>query len=104
MSDHVDCPCWATGEYVWVVGCEEHPTEDPFWLPLVGPNRYKSVQGEWRAYPGDFKESPNSILRRYREYLESKEFVDDGPRGEPVPNWAVLARMALDAIVAGRKP
>ncbi len=22
---HVDCPCWTTGRYLWVEGCEEHP-------------------------------------------------------------------------------
>ncbi len=22
---HVDCPCWATGRYVWVEDCEGHP-------------------------------------------------------------------------------
>lgn len=21
------CPCWATGKYVWVEGCEGHPRE-----------------------------------------------------------------------------
>lgn len=23
----VPCPCWATGKYVWVEGCEGHPRE-----------------------------------------------------------------------------
>ena len=24
---HLDCPCWATGKYVWVEGCAGHPME-----------------------------------------------------------------------------
>lgn len=25
ISGHIDCPCWATGEYHRVEGCREHP-------------------------------------------------------------------------------
>jgi hypothetical protein len=24
---HIECPCWATGTYIWVEGCEGHPRE-----------------------------------------------------------------------------
>lgn len=23
---HVDCPCWVTGKFVWVEGCDGHPS------------------------------------------------------------------------------
>jgi hypothetical protein len=24
---HIECPCWATGKYIWVAGCAGHPRE-----------------------------------------------------------------------------
>jgi hypothetical protein len=23
--DHINCPCWKTGKFVWVDGCKDHP-------------------------------------------------------------------------------
>lgn len=34
MVNHVECPCWRTGQYIWGKGCKFHPVENPYTLSL----------------------------------------------------------------------
>lgn len=32
---HINCPCWTTGEFIWVEHCPSHPVKNPLTLPFA---------------------------------------------------------------------